>query len=105
MLFEIDENNDGEMSFDEFKKMMELQMKVVNTESDVEKAFSIFDPNSTGYINAGVHILYLTNPVQMNCLLFSQQWGILFLLRRFKPLLKKPNLTAKAVLNSRPLSS
>lgn len=53
LLAEIDENNDGEINFDEFKKMMEYQMKVVNTEGEVEKAFAVFDPNSTGYINAG----------------------------------------------------
>jgi calcium-binding protein CML len=54
LLTEIDEDKDGEIDFDEFKKMMEYQMKVQNTESEVEKAFAIFDPNNTGYINAGM---------------------------------------------------
>lgn len=52
LLLEIDEDNDGEINYDEFRAMMEFQMKVQNTESDVEKAFAIFDPNATGYINS-----------------------------------------------------
>jgi len=52
LVTEVDEDNNGEIDFDEFKKMMAYQMKVLDTESEVEKAFSIFDPDGTGYIQA-----------------------------------------------------
>lgn len=51
MIKEVDQNNSGTISFNEFTALMSGKMKNVMTEDDVREAFRVFDINGNGFIS------------------------------------------------------
>jgi len=51
MINEVDENNDGEIDFDEFLEMMSKKMAGVDPMEEMREAFNVFDKDGSGTIS------------------------------------------------------
>lgn len=61
MIKEVDKDNSGTISFDEFAVLMSEKMRILDTESDVRDAFRVFDVNGNGFISAHELLHVVTN--------------------------------------------
>lgn len=52
MIKDVDKDNSGTISFDEFANLMGDKMKNIDTEEEVRDAFRVFDVNDNGFISA-----------------------------------------------------
>lgn len=61
MIKEVDKNNSGTITFEEFTMLMSGKMKNVDTEDDIRDAFRVFDVNGNGFISAQELLHVATN--------------------------------------------
>ena len=52
MVREVDQDNDGEINFEEFLGMMARQMNTDSDRDEIREAFAIFDKNGDGSIDS-----------------------------------------------------
>lgn len=50
MIADIDQDNKGNIDFDEFLKLMTARISDKDTKQDIEKVFKLFVPDKSGYI-------------------------------------------------------